>query len=67
MKETKKQVTLKELIELHGYTVNEWDNCVNEFCNNFEFQRTIIFNFVNCVYVFDDKIIIYYNLFNNKK
>lgn len=32
MEEIEKQVTLKEFIELHGYTVNEWDNCVNELC-----------------------------------
>ena len=34
---------------------------------NIDFQRKIISNFVNSVYVFDDKIVIYYNLFGDKK
>ncbi|MGN1207949.1 MAG: zinc ribbon domain-containing protein, partial [Christensenellales bacterium] len=40
---------------------------LNENVNDINFQREIIFNFVNCVYIFDDKILIYYNLFDNKK
>lgn len=32
-----------------------------------DFQRKIINNFVNSVYLFDDKIAIYYNLFTNDK
>ncbi len=49
---------------------NDVKNLLHKFLNgnvnDINFQREIIFNFVNCVYVFDDKILIYYNLFDNK-
>lgn len=35
--------------------------------DDIEYQRKIINKFVNSVYVFDDKIAIYYNLFGNRK
>lgn len=35
--------------------------------DNLDFQRRIISKFVNSVYVFDDKIAVYYNLFGNHK
>lgn len=40
---------------------------LNENINNVEFKKKIINNFVNSVYVFDDKILIYYNLFGKEK
>lgn len=35
--------------------------------NNFDFKKKIINTFVNSVYIFDDKIAIYYNLFGSDK
>ena len=35
--------------------------------NSIDFQRKIINNFVNSVYLFDDKIAIYYNLFDDEQ
>lgn len=40
---------------------------LNGNVSNIDYQRKIIQSFVNSVFVFDDKIVIYYNLFGNKK
>ena len=40
---------------------------LNGKTEDINYKRKIINNFVNSVYVFDDKIVIYYNLFSNSK
>ena len=60
-----------KLVQVITHTKEDVKNLLAEFLdgniNDIEYQRKIINKFVNSVYIFDDKIAIYYNLFNLRK
>ena len=71
-----KQDILEEIKKLKlankiTYTKNDIINALSIYLDgnieDINFQRKIINKFVNSVYLFDDKIAIYYNLFGNRK
>lgn len=55
----------------HRYTKEQIAEWLKTFCNgdklNVDFQKRIIDVLVNSVYVYDDKIIIYYNIKDGKQ
>lgn len=57
-----------KLVQIITHTKEEVKNLLAEYLdgniNDKEYQRKIINKFVNRVFIFDDKIAIYYNLFN---
>ncbi len=67
------QAELKKLklVKIITHTKEDVKNLLGEYLdgniNDIEYQRKIINKFVNSVYIFDDKIAIYYNLFNLRK
>ncbi len=67
------ELELSKLRLVNSYCFNEDDikKWLKSFCNgdalSKDFQRHIISAFINSVYLFDDKIIIYYNLKNSKQ
>ena len=67
------QAELKKLklVKIINHTKEDVKNLLGEYLdgniNDIEYQRKIINKFVNSVYIFDDKIAIYYNLFNLRK
>ena len=60
-----------QLMQVVTYTKEDVKNILAEYLdgniNDKEYQRKIINKFVNSVYIYDDKIAIYYNLFNTHK
>lgn len=60
-----------KIAQIITHTKEEIIECLSQYLdgniNDIEYQRKIINKFVNSVYIFDDKIAIYYNLFNNRK
>ena len=54
-----------------SFTVDQYKTWLKHFSNgdpaNQEFRQSIIDTFVNSVYVFDDKIVIYYNIKGGKQ
>ena len=68
LQEELKKLQLSKIITR---TKEDVKNLFIEFLNgkteDINYKRKIINNFVNSVYIFDDKIVIYYNLFGNSK
>lgn len=71
-----KQDLLEELkkvkmVQIITHTKEEVVQALSQYldgnANDLDYQRKIINRFVNSVYIFDDKIAIYYNLFNTRK
>ncbi len=60
-----------KLIKIITHTKEDVKNLLGEYLDgnieDINYQRKIINKFVNSVYIFDDKIAIYYNLFNLRK
>ncbi len=67
------QAELKKLklVKIITHTKDDVKNLLAEYIDgnidDIDYQRKIINKFVNSVYIFDDKIAIYYNLFNSRK
>lgn len=66
-----KELTKIKLVERITRTKEEIVTALNEYVDgnplDVDYQRKLINKFVNVIYVFDDKIAIYYNVFGNKK
>ena len=60
-----------KILSKKSFTVEQYKSWLKMFANgdpiDIEFRRKIIETFVNSVYVFDDKIIIYYNIKGGKQ
>lgn len=59
------------ILSRKSFTIDQYKEWLKKFTNGDptdpEFQRKIIDAFVNSVYVFDDKIVIYYNIKGGKQ
>lgn len=60
-----------KILSKKSFTVDQYKTWLKNFSNgdpaNQEFRQSIIDTFVNSVYVFDDKIVIYYNIKGGKQ
>ena len=70
-KDLQEELKKLKLVKIITHTKEDVKNLLAEYLdgniNDIEYQRKIINKFVNSVYIFDDKIAIYYNLFNSRK
>lgn len=70
-KDLQSELKKLKLVKIITHTKEDVKNLLGEYLdgniNDLEYQRKIINKFVNSVYIFDDKIAIYYNLFNLRK
>ena len=68
---SKFELSKLRLVNSHCFSKDDVKKWLKSFCNgdalNKDFQRHIINAFINSIYLFDDKIIIYYNLKNSKQ
>ena len=69
--EAEEELQKLKLIKIITHTKEDVKNLLGEYLDgnieDINYQRKIINKFVNSVYIFDDKIAIYYNLFNLRK
>ncbi len=70
-KDIQAEINKLKVMQVITYTKDDIKNLLAEFLdgniNDINYQRKIINKFVNTIYIFDDKIAIYYNLFNTRK